>query len=80
MAAIWGHLPEEPQTLTPEGVLTLTANSFVVTLAEDLHLFLELSSTVDFFELWEAKHFSAVSIFDDEHVRDSFHRADFKLM
>ena len=50
------------------------------TLSEDLDLFLELSSTVDFFELWEAKHFSAVSIFDDEHVRDSFQRADLKLM
>ena len=80
MTAIWGHLPDEAQTLTAESVLALTANSFVKTLSEDLDLFLELSSTVDFFELWEAKLFSLVSIFDDEHVRDSFQRADFKLM
>ena len=29
---------------------------------------------------WEAKHFSVVATFDDEDVRDSFQRADFKLM
>ena len=66
--------------MTAEVVLVLTANSLVKTLSEDLDLFLELSSTVDFFELWEAKRFSAVSIFDHEHVRDSFQRANFKLM
>ena len=39
-----------------------------------------LSGTEDFLELWEEKQFWVVSIFDDEDVRDSFHRTDFKLM
>ena len=47
---------------------------------EDSHLFAGLSGTDDFFELWEAKHFPVVSIFDDEDVRDSIQRTDFKLM
>ena len=48
--------------------------------SEDLHLFAGLSGTEDFFEQWEDKQFSVVSIFDDEDVRDSFQRTDFKLM
>ena len=45
---------------------------------EDLHLFAGLSGTEDFFELWEEKQISVVSIFDGEDVRDSFQRTDFK--
>ena len=33
-----------------------------------------------FFVTWEAKRFSVVSVFDDEGVRDTYHRANFKLM
>ena len=44
-----------------------------------MHLFAGLCGTEDF-ELWEEKQFSVVSIFDDEDVRDSFQRTDFKLM
>ena len=66
--------------MTPEGVLTLTANSSAVSLPEDLHLFAGLSAAQDFFELWVAQHFSMVAAFDDEHVRDSFQHADFKLI
>ena len=66
--------------MTAEVVLALTANSFVKTLSEDLHLFAGLSAAQDFFELWEAQHVSVVAAFDDEHVRDSFQHADFKLM
>ena len=43
--------------------------------SDDLHFFAELSGTEDVFELWEAKHFSVVSIFDDKDVRHSFPRA-----
>ena len=78
--AIWGQLPGEAQTLTAEGSLSPTANPFAVAFSEDLHLFAGLSGTEDFFELWEEKDISVVSIFDDEDVRDSFQRTDFKLM
>ena len=70
-AAIWGLLPDGPQTLTTEGVLAHTANPFAVA---------GLSGTEDFFKLWGAKHFSVVSIFDDGDVRDSFQRIDLKLV
>ena len=39
MAAIWGQLPDGPQTLTSEGVLPHTANPFAVAFSGDLHLF-----------------------------------------
>ena len=55
VAAIWGQLPDGPQTLTTEGVLVHSANSFAIAFSEDLHLFTGLSGTEDFFELWEAK-------------------------
>ena len=48
--------------------------------SEDLHLFAGLSGTENFFELWEEKNFSVVSIFDDEDVGDAFQRTDFKLL
>ena len=80
MAAIWGQRPGEAQTLTAEGSQSPPANLFAVAFSEDPHLFAGLSGTEDFFELWEEKQFSVVSIFDDEDVRDSFHRTDFKLM
>ena len=48
--------------------------------SDDLHWFEGLSGREDFFEIWEGKHFSVVSIFDDEDVRDAFQRTDFKLM
>ena len=76
--AIWGQLPGEAQTLTAEGSLSPTANPFAVAFSEDLHLFAGLSGTEDFFEPREEKHISVVSIFDDEDVRDSFQRTDFK--
>ena len=79
-SAIWGQLPGEAQTLTAEGSLSPTANPFAVAFSEDLHLFAGLSGTEDFFELREEKEFSVVSIFDDEDVRDSFQRTDFKLV
>ena len=76
-----GHsLPDEAQTLTAERFLAPTANPFGVAFSEGLHLFAGLSGTEDVFELWEAKHFSVVSTVDDEDVRDSFLRADFKRM
>ena len=74
MAAIWGQLPDEAPTLTTEGSLAPTANPFAVAFSEDLHLFAGLSGTEDFFELWEEKNFSVISIFDDEDVRDAFQR------
>ena len=74
------ELPDEAQTLTAEGVFAPTANAFAMAFYEDLDLFAGLSGTEDFFELWEAKHFSVVSIFDDADVRDSLQRTDFKLM
>ena len=80
MAAIWGQLPDEAQTLTAEGFLAPTANLYAVAFSDDLHLFEELSGTEDFFEIWEEKHLSVVSVFDDEDVRDAFQRTDFKLM
>ena len=46
----------------------------------DLHLFAGQSGTEGFFEHCEAQHFSVVTIFDDEDVRDIFHGTDFKLM
>ena len=58
----------------------MVANPFAVAFSEDLHLFAALSGTEDFFELWEATHFSVVSVFDNEDVRDSFQRTDYKLM
>ena len=76
MAAIWWQLPDGPQTLTTEGVKVHTANPFAVAFPEHLHLIGGLSGTEDFFELWEAKQFSVVVIFDDEDVRDSFQRND----
>ena len=66
--------------MTAEGSLSPTANRFAVAFSEDLHLFAGLSGTEDFFELWEEKQFSVVSIFDDEDARYSFQRTDFKLM
>ena len=63
MAAIWRLLPDEAHALTAEGFLAPTANPIAVAFSEDLHPF------AGFFELWEAKHFSVVSIFDDEDVR-----------
>ena len=57
-----------------------SANPFAVAVSEDLQLSAGLSGTEDFFELWEAKYFSVLSIFDDEDVRDSFQRTGFKLM
>ena len=36
-------------------------------------MFKGLSSTEDFFELWAAKQFPVVAVFDDEDVRDAFH-------
>ena len=80
MAAIRGQLPDEAQTLTAERFLASTANPYAVAFSDDLHLFEGLSGTEDFFEIWKEKHFSVVSIFDDEDVRDAFQRTDFKLM
>ena len=80
MAAAWGQVPGEASTLTDEGSLSPTAKTFAVAFSEELHLFAGLSGTEDFFELWEEKQFSVVSISDDEVVRDSFQRTDFKLM
>ena len=61
MAAVWGLLPNEAQTLIAECALVTTANPFAVAFFGDLHLFAGLWSINDFFELWEAKHFSVVS-------------------
>ena len=80
MAAIWRQLPGEAQTLTAQDSSPPTANPFAVAFSEDLQLFAGLTGTEDFSELWEEKQFSVVSIFDDEDVRDSFQRTDFKLM
>ena len=79
-AAIPAQFPVGPQTFTSEGALAHTANPFAFAFSEDLRLFAGLSGTEDFFELLVAKHFSVVSIFDDEDVRDSIQRTDFKLM
>ena len=45
--------------------------------SDDLHLLEKLLGTEEFFELWEEKHFSVVSIFDDQDVRNAFQRTDF---
>ena len=78
MATIWRQLPDEAQTLTAEGFLAPTANPYAVVFSDDLHLLEKLLDTEDFFELWEEKHFSVVSIFDDQDVRDAFQRTDFR--
>ena len=75
MAAIWGQLPDKAPTLTSGGFLEPKAYAFAVAFSEGLHLFAGLSGTEDFLELWEVKHFSVVSIFDDENKRDAFHPA-----
>ena len=62
------------------GCLAPTANPYAVAFSDDLHLFEGLSGTEDFFEICEEKHFSMISIYDDEYVRDAFQRTDFKLM
>ena len=80
MAAIWRQLPGEAQTLTAEGSLSPTANPFAVAFSEDLSLVCGTLWHGGFLELWEEKQFLVVSIFDDEDVRDSFQRTDFKLM
>ena len=80
MAAIWGPLPGEAQTLTAEGLFVTNSEPIWVAFSEDLHLFAGLSGTEDFFELWEAKQFSVVSSSNNKDIRDSFQRTDFKLM
>ena len=80
MAAIWGHLPDEEPTLTPERFLAPTANPFAVVFSTDLHLFKGLSGTEEFFELREEGQFPVVAVFDKEEVRDAFQRTDVKLI
>ena len=75
MAAIWGQLRDEAQTLTAEGFSAPAANLFAVAFSEDLHLFAGLPGTEDFFEFSVAKHFGVVSIICDEDFRDPFQRA-----
>ena len=62
-SAIWGQLLGEAQPLTAEGSLSPKARPFVVAFSEGLRLFVGLSGTEDFFELWEKKHLSVVSFF-----------------
>ena len=51
MAAIWGQLPGEAQTLTAEGSLSPTVRPFAVAFSEDLHLFAGLSGTEGFLRI-----------------------------
>ena len=60
--------------------MKVLSNPCTVVFSEDLHLFAGLFGTEDFFERWEEKQFSVVSIFDDEHVRDYFQRTYFNFM
>ena len=54
-------------------------NLFAVTFCEDRHFSAGLSRTEDSIELGETQHFSGMIIFDDEDVRDSFQREDFRF-
>ncbi|CAK0875338.1 unnamed protein product, partial [Prorocentrum cordatum] len=80
IAALWGHLEDEPSPIDIEGKLTVSTSPFARQFTRDLMLLEGISGTEDFFEEWALVGRAWQELWSCEEVNNAFLKVDAKLL